>query len=638
MTRRSSSFGSMTIAHNLPQENRQVLRFSTKDGGEGTVLFPRMVHPHQQFSCQIQNAGRGMYELADPDHPDFRRTFSEEGILTDLVFVGAGSDRKLSLLRDGEIVTTLPITAVVETCWQADRFSSLFQTLCKQVRRDSQVRRDGRPWKREGRTIAANPTWLRDHIHEMKGYQYWKKDITSFVDELIALQHPEGFYYEILGNAHYSHQWYVDKKHFLREDDKDLCWIRLEMEADVEYLMVEAAHRIWQATGDFEAMKRRLPSLERALEYDFSDPTRWNAEHGALMRTFSIDTWDFTYGISDQNRRIRPHFPMGIMHGDNSGLYRACLQLSDMLTAAGNTDRATFWRKRGEELRERVNELCFNGNYYTHQILLQPVDTGVKEEDILSLSNTYDINRGLPTHDMAVKIIDEYRRRRAATRETHFAEWFSIHPPYPKFGPYEAGRYINGGICGFVAGELSKAAFHHGREEYAADILNRVDQLVARDGALSFLYDNSGKNMGGGPAGWSAAAVISAMVEGLAGISDDATLFQTVTVAPRFAAAGINHAYVCLKYGPSGAWVAMDYRHEGNSITLRLGGNPDLYHVKILLPKGVKNATAADAATGSMFTGIETIEDSHYFTLDIPAANKKEEGVACRIECIQGGT
>lgn len=218
-----------------------------------------------------------------------------------------------------------------------------------------------------------------------------------------------------------------------------------------------------------------------------------------------------------------------------------------------------------------------------------------------------------------------------APRPTHFAEWFSIHPPYPKFGPYEADRYINGGVCGFVAGELSKAAFNHGREDYGADILNRVEQLVARDGAIRFHYDNSGKDIGGGPAGWSAAAVISAMVEGLAGIRDEATSFQTVAVSPRFAAAGIHQAYVCLKYGPSGAWVAMDYRQEENCITLCLSGNPDLYHVRILLPKGVNTATAADAATGSVFTGIETIEDSLYFTLNIPAGNKEVGGAACKI-------
>jgi hypothetical protein len=302
-----------------------------------------------------------------------------------------------------------------------------------------------------------------------------------------------------------------------------------------------------------------------------------------------------------------------------------------MLRAAGNNERAEFWQQRGESLRERVNKLCFNGTFYTHQILLQPVDTGVREEDILSLSNAYDINRGLPTHDMAVKIIDEYQRRRAATRDTHFAEWFSIHPPYPKFGPYEANHYTNGGICGFVAGELAKAAFHHGREAYAVDILNRVEELVVRDGALRFHYDITGKDIGGGPAGWSAAAVISALVEGLAGIQDEATLFRTVTAAPRFPAAGIAHAYTCLRYGPSGAYVAMEYTHEDHRITVRLCGNPDLYHVKILLPEGVQEATLSDAPDNAAPTGIQTIEKARYFTIDIPAINKAGQGVSCGI-------
>lgn len=619
--------GIATVA-NAPAElsdGQQTLRFPGKDGEEGVLLYPGAVRPMQYFTCELRDGGTGEYILLDKVRPGSGRNFPPDGVMQGVTLAGEEGERTFLLLRDGETVGSFTIRLKAETDWQADRFTSLFQTLCGQVRGDRSL------WKREDRTIAANPTWVRDHIHEMKGYQYWEQDITSFVDELIRLQHPDGFYYEIIGNAAHDHQGFVKPKHFLREDDKDLCWIRLEMEADVEYLMVEAAHRIWQATGDFEAMTRRLPSLERALEYDFTDPTRWNAEHGALMRTFSIDTWDFTYGISDQNRKIEPGLPMGIMHGDNSGLYRACLQLAEMLRAAGNNERAASWQKRGEDLRERINKLCFNGTFYTHQILLQPVDTGVREEDILSLSNAYDINRGLPTHEMAVKIIDEYQRRREVTRDTDFAEWFSINPPYPKFGPYEADHYINGGVCGFVAGELAKAAFHHGREAYAADILNRVEQMVARDGAIRFHYDRTGKDIGGGPAGWSAAAVLSAMVEGLAGIHDDAMLFKEVTVAPRFSVAGISHAYVCLKYGPSDAYVALDYRQEENRITLCLSGNPDVYHVKIPLPEGVENAKADDAATGTVFKGIETIEGSRYFTLDIPAGNRQSGAVACKI-------
>ena len=155
---------------------------------------------------------------------------------------------------------------------------------------------------------------------------------------------------------------------------------------------------------------------------------------------------------------------------------------------------------------------------------------------MLSLSNTYDINRGLPTHSMAVSIIDTYRELREQTGS--FAEWFSIHPCYPRFERYEAGSYINGGIASFVAGELAHAAFQHGREAYGADILRRIAQKVTEDKALYFLYDKDGRNQGGGPSGWGAAALIYALTGGLAGVRDEGCCFERVTIAPRWAATG----------------------------------------------------------------------------------------------------
>jgi hypothetical protein len=340
------------------------------------------------------------------------------------------------------------------TYFDAGRFTSLFDQLGRTVRKDRSQH------LYQGKIIHANPTWVRDHIHEMKGYKFWENDLSTFIDTLISLQQPDGFFYEMLidlrSEPNNPHPTFVSEK-FRRIDAADsIAWVRLELEADVEYLMVEGAYNMWQATGDLDATKRRLPALDRGLRYCFTDPTRWDAQHGALKRTFTIDTWDFTYGQSTSNRRIDPDMPMGIMHGDNSGLYQACRQLAAMFRAAGEPDRANEWDQKGADLRDRVNRLCFNGRYYTHQILLQPVDTGAREEDILSLSNTYDINRGLPTHEMALKILDEYARRRQERERTHFAEWFSIDPPYPRFGPYGPGQYINGGIAAFVAGELAK--------------------------------------------------------------------------------------------------------------------------------------------------------------------------------------
>jgi hypothetical protein len=504
------------------------------------------------------------------------------------------------------------------TYFDAGRFTSLFDQLERTVRKDRSEH------LYQGKIIHANPTWVRDHIHEMKGYKFWESDLSTFIDTLISLQQPDGFFFEILTDPTNEHPKFVTEK-FRRIDAADnIAWVRLELEADVEYLMVEGAYNIWQATGDLDATKHRLPALDRGLRYCFTHPTRWDARRGALKRTFTIDTWDFTYGQSTYNRRIDPGMPMGIMHGDNSGLYQACRQLAAMYRAAGEADLAQEWEQKGADLRDCVNRLCFNGRFYTHQILLQPVDTGVSEEDILSLSNTYDINRGLPTHEMALKILDEYARRRKEREQTDFAEWFSIDPPYPQFGPYKAGQYINGGIAAFVAGELAKAAFEHGQESYGADILNRVEKMVTRDGDIHFLYTMDGKDQGGGPSGWSAAAVQSALIEGLAGIRDEDVLFRRVTVSPRFIAAGIDYAEVCTRYGPSNAWIAIKFDHNAKerTIRIRLAGVSKEARLRILMPVGSNSAKVVSPK--SLQATVEPVEQSLYAV--VPLATETSRG------------
>jgi len=111
----------------------------------------------------------------------------------------------------------------------------------------------------------------------------------------------------------------------------------------------------------------------------------------------------------------------------------------------------------------------------------------------MSLSLGYTINRHLPSHEMAVKIIREYQRRYQENKETSFAEWWTMDPPYtPSQWPGEGddgckpGEYMNGAICTIIAGEIAKAAFDHGEEAYGADILERVWQLSERDGGEMF--------------------------------------------------------------------------------------------------------------------------------------------------------
>ncbi|MGN0852347.1 MAG: hypothetical protein ACI4Q3_03105, partial [Kiritimatiellia bacterium] len=102
---------------------------------------------------------------------------------------------------------------------------------------------------------------------------------------------------------------------------------------------------------------------------------------------------------------------------------------------------------------------------------------------------------------------------------------------------YPAGEYVNGAICPFTAGELAKGAFENGYEDYGWDILERLVRMVLRDqGRIFFLYHpTTGKPQGGGPSAWGAAAILSAVDQGLAGVQDLDTQYRRLRFAPRWA-------------------------------------------------------------------------------------------------------
>ena len=141
-----------------------------------------------------------------------------------------------------------------------------------------------------------------------------------------------------------------------------------------------------------------------------------------------------------------------------------------------------------------------------------------------------------------------------------FAEWFTIDPPYEKFFIYDKGRYVNGAISPFMAGELAKAAFNHGYEAYGWDIIQRFVKLVERDGTTYFLYDvDSAPQPEMGPSAWGAAALISAVDEGLAGIRDVGVNYDAIFFAPRFPVTHYTELRYLTGYESSGAMVDVRY-------------------------------------------------------------------------------
>lgn len=391
----------------------------------------------------------------------------------------------------------------------------------------------------DGRVLMCQLNWIRDHIHQMKGYCHWEYDLTSFLDFILDTQRADGQFYELIKQLDDFHWTYVnpDCRVLYPEDNQSL--VRLELEADIEYLMVEGCLQAWRVTGDDAWLKKALPRLEKGIDYQTRDVKRWDAAHGLCKRPYTIDTWDFTADpISGQNRTIQLDEPMAAMHGDNTGVYQAMRQLAWMNERFGNAEKVQAWRTRAERLRANVMKHLWNGRFFRHQLPLNCPPQDENEDRRLSMSDAYALNRGILTSDQCRSVIDEYRARRTTTEA--FAEWFTIDPPYENFGPHPShrkGQYVNGAICPFTAGELAKGAFENGYEAYGWDILERLTKMVLRDqGRIFFLYHpTTGEPQGRGPSAWGAAAILSAVDQGLAGIQDQDKQYRRLRFAPRWA-------------------------------------------------------------------------------------------------------
>lgn len=463
----------------------------------------------------------------------------------------------------------------------------------------------------DGKILMVNKNWIRDYVHTAKAMCHWEYRLQPFYDFIADTQREDGQFYELIKQMDDTHWKFVNEDCYILYPEDNLSLVRLELEADIEYLMVEGAVYIYKTTGDDEWLKKVLPKLEKGINYITSDKKRWDSEHGLVMRPFTIDTWDFTNSPdSGHNRRINPGEPMSVMHGDNSGVYQAMNQLAWFNRRLGNEDAAKEWEKRAEVLRENMFKYLWNGKFFMHQLHLNHNGIDDKESVRLSLSNAYDINRGVTTQKEAKSIIEEYIERRKTTEAS--AEWFSIDPPYEKFLQYEKGQYVNGALSPFTAGELAKAAFNNGFEEYGWDIITRFMKLIERDGVAYFLYyPDLTPQPEGGPCAWGAAAFISAVDEGLAGINDTGVNYDEIFFAPKFPVTHYTELRYVTGYEVSEAMVDVRYILTEAGIRYDLYSPAEKVTAHILLPKG-KECTKVTVNGKRIEFSSEMVENSRY--------------------------
>ncbi len=448
----------------------------------------------------------------------------------------------------------------------------------------------------DGRMLVCSLNWIRDHVHQMKAFKHWEYDLQSFLDFIIDTQREDGQFFELIKQLDDNHWEFVFPEDRIIYGEDNVALVRLEIESDIEYLVVEGAMQVFRVTGDLIWLEKVLPKLEKGIDYMTSSPERWDSEHGLCKRSFTIDTWDFTYGKSGRNRKFEPDTPLSIHHGDNTGVYQAMLQLAWMNRRLGYDYKASIWEFRAAKLRESIFKHLWNGRFFTHMLHLNHNGADDKEAERLSLSNSYALNRGILNRMEAASIIDTYQNRRKTTDA--FAEWFSIDPPYPEFNGYKPGRYVNGAISPFTAGELAKGAFQNGYEAYGWDIITRMMEMMERDGSIYFLYDPKEETpQGGGPSGWGAAALLSAVDEGLAGIEDLDYGYRKIRFSPRFPVTHYTELRYITGYEKTGTVVDLRWIMTEEGMRYKLISPTQSIEGHLYIPAGktVKAVRLADA-------------------------------------------
>jgi len=479
------------------------------------------------------------------------------------------------------------------------------------------------------RTPDAKSIWIRDHCDMLRVGRYLTSDVASVIQHFADTQSASGRIFDYFST--FPEKLPSEKENWTK-------YVRVPVEADVEYRFVQAAYLAWQASGDDEWIQSLLPTMERALEYIRNNPWYWDAGRELVKRAYTIDTWDFAYTAGSHDWlqfQIDDSTFWGIMHGDNSGYYDAFRIMAALFARFGEERRSETWLERAQRLRERMNKVCWNGRFYTHFVKSTEVTIeGIDESEQLSLSNPMDINRGVATHEMAIRILREYLQRKAKTQA--FAEWFSIDPPFPDgiFGDERlvGGAYVNGGIMPLVGGELAKAAFEHGVEEYGVDILKRYYDMISESGATYLWYFPDGS-----PAtvekstspesqptdGWGSSAMLWALITGLAGVEDLGRGFDALRLSPRWPSADVKDAEVQLTYECSGKTVGYQYHVRDNATELRVEAEAADVQFHVQLPAHVSDVDVTlDGNAVSSETSV--VETSRYVdfraTLDRVAA------------------
>ncbi len=415
--------------------------------------------------------------------------------------------------------------------------------------------------------------WLRDAntILPASRLFYDSRFLSSWIEEHLAFQTAEG-----------SLNDWIDAK---GEADKNTT------ETDQETSAVQAAYQVYQLLGtDWLAKniqgKSILERLLLALNYVLD--TRLSKDLGMIKGAHTADWGDVDLVDADQEAVYvdeRTHWTVDIY--DQSMFYQACLNLSEMLEAAEDSDGSRYWFAKAKQLEKETNRLLWQqdkGFFQVHHHL-SPLQHPFVEENIFAMGgNAQAIIAGLANLDQARSIIKTAMERQAAYNISTISG--TLLPPYPTGtfkhplldDPYE---YQNGGQWDWFGGKLIYAMFESGfSREAKAKLLEVIHKNLANRGF--FEWDSrEGIGMGSDMFSGSAGSLALAVIQGYYGVKSTK---GRLTLAPKL---GKDSARIHIYQPADDSFAAYEYKFDPDAqkITFRYNSNiPGEGNLRILNP------------------------------------------------------
>ncbi len=202
----------------------------------------------------------------------------------------------------------------------------------------------------------------------------------------------------------------------------------------------------------------------------------------------------------------------------------------------------------------------------------------------------------------------------------HFSGWW-----FPKLEKRHAGIAWQGpnAVCTRVG--LSWACIRNPQPDKV------VQEIVFRSSLEGAIYVVAGVTLAdrapyrranivstGGPDNWAGGLCMAALIEGLAGVEDTTTAFQSVRISPRWIAASTDSVCVTVRYAASFGYVSYEYSHDkiGRSFKMIITGSGKAAELRLLLPEEVKTVKTVQLNAKTVEFAYQRIETSNYIILN----------------------